>query len=101
MCKGCDLCVDACPQDSLKLSDRMNKLGYHYAVLVEDNCTGCINCALVCPQAIIPLYPTAKKSATKTSSVSITTKEPIAVISNVKGNLRFTISDVPDGGASI
>ncbi|MCK5573085.1 MAG: ferredoxin family protein, partial [Bacteroidetes bacterium] len=55
-CKGCDICIEACPQDSLELSPGINKQGYHYAVLVQDNCTGCTNCALVCPEAVITVY---------------------------------------------
>jgi 2-oxoglutarate ferredoxin oxidoreductase subunit delta len=56
VCKGCELCVDACPQKSLQLSSRINGQGYHYAVLVVDNCTGCANCAMVCPDAVITVY---------------------------------------------
>ncbi|MDO9027977.1 MAG: ferredoxin family protein, partial [Candidatus Roizmanbacteria bacterium] len=52
-CKGCELCIEACPQDSLQMSKGINTKGYHYAVLVQDNCTGCVNCALVCPDAVI------------------------------------------------
>jgi 2-oxoglutarate ferredoxin oxidoreductase subunit delta len=62
-CKGCELCVNECPQESLQMSENINKKGYHYAVLQEDNCTGCTNCALVCPEAIITVYRQSKKSA--------------------------------------
>lgn len=65
VCKGCELCIGACPQDSLGLSDQINRHGYHYALLVQDNCTGCINCALVCPDSAITVYqqPKAKVKA--------------------------------------
>jgi 2-oxoglutarate ferredoxin oxidoreductase subunit delta len=67
-CKGCELCVNECPQGSLEMSKTINKKGYHYAVLVEDNCTGCTNCALVCPEAIITVYRESKNpSADKIS----------------------------------
>lgn len=81
-CKGCELCIAACPQESLALSPRINKQGYHYAVLVKDNCTGCTNCALVCPDAVITVYREKKKART-----------PIARISNVTGNISVTIDD--------
>jgi 2-oxoglutarate ferredoxin oxidoreductase subunit delta len=55
-CKGCELCIDSCPQETLALAPRINQKGYHYAVKVQDNCTGCLNCALVCPEAIISVY---------------------------------------------
>jgi len=81
-CKGCELCIAACPQESLALSPRINKQGYHYAVLVKDNCTGCTNCALVCPDAVITVYREKKKART-----------PIARISSVTGNITVTIDD--------
>ncbi len=56
VCKGCELCIAACPQASLGLSDQINLIGYRFAVLVQDNCTGCVNCALVCPEAAITVY---------------------------------------------
>lgn len=55
-CKGCELCIAACPQESLGLAAEINALGYRYAALVQDNCTGCINCALVCPEGAINVY---------------------------------------------
>jgi len=88
-CKGCELCVEACPQGSLAMSKEINVKGYHYAVLIKDNCTGCINCALVCPDAVITVYRTSKKKE----------KVPIATIKDVKENIRITIDnpDVPNG----
>jgi 2-oxoglutarate ferredoxin oxidoreductase subunit delta len=62
ICKGCELCISACPQESIALSDRINALGYRYAILVKDNCTGCVNCALVCPEAAIAVYRQPKGS---------------------------------------
>jgi 2-oxoglutarate ferredoxin oxidoreductase subunit delta len=96
-CKGCELCVEACPQDSLKLSKEINKIGYHYAVLIQDNCTGCINCALVCPDAVITVYR-EKKGGTSGARKS---KEPVAVISNVKSDVKVVLDDVPKGRVSI
>ena len=83
MCKGCELCIEACPQDSLQLSPQINAQGYHYAVLVQDNCTGCINCALVCPDAVITVYREGKKKDRK----------PVARITNVTENLTVTLDD--------
>ena len=50
VCKGCELCVYECPQETLSMSEELNQRGYHYTIVVQDNCTGCTNCALVCPE---------------------------------------------------
>jgi len=81
-CKGCELCIEACPQDSLQLSPNINAQGYHYAVLVKDNCTGCTNCALVCPDAVITVYRETKKG-----------KVPVARVTNVTENITVTLTD--------
>lgn len=56
ICKGCELCIIACPQDVLALSANFNEKGYRYVELISSACTGCINCALVCPEAAITVY---------------------------------------------
>ncbi len=92
-CKGCELCIESCPQESLALSKEINAKGYHYAVLIEDNCTGCVNCALVCPDAVITVYRT-KKGGSKAQA----NKEPVAVISNVKSNVKVVLDEAPQQG---
>jgi 2-oxoglutarate ferredoxin oxidoreductase subunit delta len=64
-CKGCELCIIACPQSSLALALEINKKGYKYAQLVLENCTGCENCALVCPDAVITVYRQPKAAKVK------------------------------------
>jgi 2-oxoglutarate ferredoxin oxidoreductase subunit delta len=56
-CKGCDLCVVACPTEVLALSSDANSKGYNFSFMEnEDNCTGCAACAHVCPDACITVY---------------------------------------------
>lgn len=56
-CKGCDLCVQACPQKVLGLNAKVNSRGYHYSYMVnEENCIGCAACGYVCPDAVISVY---------------------------------------------
>lgn len=54
-CKGCGLCVDACPTDVVALDqDRITEKGYHPAILIDESkCTGCMNCAVMCPDIAI------------------------------------------------
>lgn len=54
-CKGCELCIRACPVNILALDEkRVNIKGYHPAYIMEPNkCIGCANCALMCPDVVI------------------------------------------------
>ena len=62
-CKGCSLCVVACPKHVLSLQEKeVNNRGYHYAYMaVPEECIGCQSCALVCPDACIEVYRVAEK----------------------------------------
>jgi 2-oxoglutarate ferredoxin oxidoreductase subunit delta len=55
-CKGCAVCVGACPNKVIALSKKVNGKGYNYLEMVEDNCIGCANCAIVCPDGVITVY---------------------------------------------
>ena len=56
-CKGCELCIHACPQQVIALNmERMTSKGFHPAYLVKEGCTGCAICALVCPDSAITVY---------------------------------------------
>ena len=60
-CKGCELCIESCPEDTLDLSKVINLKGYKYAEVINQSCTGCANCAIVCPDAIITVYRKVEK----------------------------------------
>lgn len=50
LCKGCELCIVECPQDVLKMTDKINHLGYMYADYIGQGCTGCGICFYACPE---------------------------------------------------
>lgn len=56
-CKGCELCVVSCPQKNLRLTESLNKKGYHPVVFnyhgEKGDCTGCGVCYWVCPDFAI------------------------------------------------
>ena len=57
-CKGCSLCVTACPVHIVQLDDsRINNKGYHPAGVQEmEKCIACTNCATICPDLVIRVY---------------------------------------------
>jgi 2-oxoglutarate ferredoxin oxidoreductase subunit delta len=55
LCKGCELCVPACPPRVLRMSGDHNKLGLPYPELLA-GCTGCGACLLVCPDFCFEIY---------------------------------------------
>ena len=57
-CKGCQLCIEACPKSVIALADKkVNMSGYPYIEAIHpDDCTGCASCAIVCPDGCITVY---------------------------------------------
>lgn len=66
-CKGCGLCVTACPPVVMRLSERLNGHGYHPAAYLGSGCTGCGICFFACPEpgAITVYRLESPKAATK------------------------------------
>jgi 2-oxoglutarate ferredoxin oxidoreductase subunit delta len=56
-CKGCGLCIAACPQDVLAFSGNLNQSGYDVAYMERpEACTGCAFCAMTCPDIAIEVF---------------------------------------------
>jgi 2-oxoglutarate ferredoxin oxidoreductase subunit delta len=54
-CKGCELCITACPPRVLSMGAEVNDLGYHYPEL-HPGCTGCAACLMVCPDFCFEVF---------------------------------------------
>jgi len=59
-CKGCEVCIVACPQKTITLGDQLNMKGYRSAVQTGAGCVGCATCGLICPEGCITIYKDAK-----------------------------------------
>jgi len=49
-CKGCGLCVEACPPHVLHLAEELNRYGIHPVAYLGSGCTACGICFFVCPE---------------------------------------------------
>lgn len=54
-CKGCELCVIACPVDVLSMSTEVNDAGFRFPLL-EPGCIACGLCHAVCPDYVFEVY---------------------------------------------
>jgi 2-oxoglutarate ferredoxin oxidoreductase subunit delta len=54
-CKGCELCVPACPPAVLTMSSAVNHMGYRFPEL-QAGCTGCAACLYVCPDFVFEVF---------------------------------------------
>ena len=55
-CKACGLCLHFCKFDVLDVEKEVNSQGYLSTYVANpDNCTGCTNCYLVCPDLAIEI----------------------------------------------
>lgn len=53
-CKGCGLCVNACPQRVIAIGTAINARGQFYAVAADPRrCLACRSCSIACPDAAI------------------------------------------------
>ncbi len=55
LCKGCGLCVTACPKKIVSLDKTvLNAKGYHPATVTDmEKCIACAMCATMCPDLVI------------------------------------------------
>jgi NAD-dependent dihydropyrimidine dehydrogenase PreA subunit len=67
-CKGCGLCVEACPPKVIGMNEHLNHLGYRTAMYSGAGCTGCGICFMACPEpgAITVLRAAMRKAGETT-----------------------------------
>jgi 2-oxoglutarate ferredoxin oxidoreductase subunit delta len=76
-CKGCGLCVDACPPKCLMLKPGLNAYGVHPAGYSGEHCTACGICFYACPEPgaitvyrlIVPKAPVLSSEAAHATSL--------------------------------
>jgi len=55
-CKGCDLCIGACPPGVLVMTtEAVNVRGYRFPLLLP-GCTGCRACSQICPDFVFQVF---------------------------------------------
>jgi 2-oxoglutarate ferredoxin oxidoreductase subunit delta len=56
-CKGCLLCISACPKKLISQDTRLNRRGVKPVVFKDGSgCLGCSFCAIICPDCCIEVY---------------------------------------------
>lgn len=60
VCKGCEICTVWCKKNLIEMDrSSLNKAGIHPARIKDQAaCVGCLNCALMCPDAVITIEKT-------------------------------------------
>ena len=58
LCKGCELCIAACPKGLIRKGNTLNLSSYFSATFVgnAEQCDGCALCATICPEIAIEVY---------------------------------------------
>ncbi len=59
LCKGCRLCVGACPKQAIEPLTELNKKGYEIIRVNEDLCIGCGMCYTMCPDYVFTIVKEA------------------------------------------
>ena len=75
-CKGCGLCIRFCRAGLIVLDKKLNTRGIQPAAFdgQPDGCTGCGNCAAMCPEAAVEIEEVADETACPASPT--TTDDP-------------------------
>jgi NAD-dependent dihydropyrimidine dehydrogenase PreA subunit len=76
-CKGCGLCVEACPPKAIRIGEQLNHYGYRTASYAGSGCTGCGICFMVCPEpGAITVMRGIQAGAAKAAAGRVRTPNP-------------------------
>lgn len=82
-CKGCGLCIEACPPEVISMSEMLNHYGYKTAVYAGTGCTGCGICFMICPEpGAITVYRLVNERDVKTRPVKVLVEGATGCASN-------------------
>ena len=80
-CKGCGLCIEACPPRVLELAKELSHYGVHPAHYTGSGCTGCGICFYACPEpGAITVYRGRRKKADVVAAQQLLPEETHAPI---------------------
>ncbi|HNR30517.1 MAG TPA: ferredoxin family protein [Candidatus Hydrogenedentes bacterium] len=70
-CKGCYLCIEACPKNCIEQNGRPNASGnYPVQFVLASECIACALCALVCPDVAITVFRHVKEAKTADTAMA-------------------------------
>ena len=63
-CKGCAICVVACPHGCIEIGSEINQMGYQFARFAVRKCIACGMCFYTCPEfGAITVYMKPRRGA--------------------------------------
>jgi 2-oxoglutarate ferredoxin oxidoreductase subunit delta len=83
-CKGCGLCLDACPPHCLEFESELNCYGVKPAHYTGQGCTGCGICFYACPEpGAITVYRAAAPPKTANALLAGKAESDVGAASRV------------------
>ncbi len=85
-CKGCKLCVEACPVNVLFIAESYNTHGYNPSEYLGEGCTGCGVCYYACPEpGALVVFKNWEETQSKYLSPKLQKQATLEITDPVKG----------------